>query len=97
MSGFHVVLLAALAWYMAAGLPGRAPAADLFSLEARVMAVEARIRELTTFRQPEPPPVSTNEALRQRIQTLELTLAGMQNALKHLQKDVDDLKGAKRP
>lgn len=99
MSGFHVVLLAAIAWYLTAGLPGRAPAADLYSLEARVMAVEARLREITTFRPAEPaPPVGGTEALRQRIQTLELSLVEMQNALKHLRKDVDDLKKAgKRP
>ena len=96
MSGFRVVLLAALACWAAGALPARAWAADLFSLEARVMAVEARVRELTTFRAPEPAPTAGNEVLRQRIQTLELGLLEMQNALKHLQKDIDDLKGARR-
>jgi hypothetical protein len=95
MRGIHVVALAALAWAVTAGAAGQGRAADLYSLEARVMAVEARLRELTTFRQPEPPPSSGNEALRQRILTLELTLAEMQNALKHVRQDLDDLKAAR--
>jgi hypothetical protein len=99
MRKIHVLTAAAVtvaAW--AAGPPGSAGparAADLYSLEARVMAVEARVRELTTFRQPDPPPSSGNEALRQRILTLELTLAEMQNALKHVRQDLDDLKAAR--
>ncbi|MBI2978722.1 MAG: hypothetical protein HYY38_07885 [Rhodospirillales bacterium] len=71
-----------------------AAAQDILSLQARVMQLEARMRDLTTFR-PAPPPTQGAEALRQRIQTLELTVAEMQNALKHLQIEVDKLNAAK--
>lgn len=97
MTGIRVVVLAAVLLAAAGGgLWTVAPAAaqDIMSLQARVMQLEARVRDLTTFR-PAPPPTQGAEALRQRIQTLELTVAEMQNALKHLQIEVDKLNVAK--
>ncbi|MGH6660961.1 MAG: hypothetical protein ACREB6_05445, partial [Rhodospirillales bacterium] len=98
MTGFRVVVLAAVVVTTAAAatIGGARPAAaqDIMSLQARVMQLEARVRDITTFR-PAPPPTQGAEALRQRIQTLELTVAEMQNALKHLQIEVDRLNAAK--
>ncbi|MBI1986202.1 MAG: hypothetical protein HYW28_02665 [Rhodospirillales bacterium] len=100
MTGFRVVLLAAVAVATTAAvavtIAGARPAAaqDIMSLQARVMQLEARVRDITTFR-PAPPPTQGAEALRQRIQTLELTVAEIQNALKHLQIEVDRLNAAK--
>ena len=84
MTGIRMVVLAAAAQ-------------DILSLQARVMQLEARVRDITTFRPAEPATVGGAEALRQRIQTLELTVAEMQNALKHLQIDLDRLAAGRRP
>ncbi len=73
---------------------GPAPAQDIYSLQARVMQLEARVREITTYR-PVESPTRGNEALSQRIRTLELTIAEMQNALKHMQNEIDRLNAAR--
>jgi len=100
MTGIRVaIFVAAIAMATAGGPWGAGPAAaqDIMSLQTRVMQLEARVREITTFRPHEPATLGGAEALRQRIQTLELTVAEMQNALKHLRADVDKLAAGKRP
>lgn len=70
---------------------GPAAAQDIYSLQARVMQLEARVRELTTFK-PVPPPSQGGEALSQRIRALELLAAEQQNALKAVQAEIEALK-----
>jgi len=93
----RTIVLAALLAAAGGGPWAATPAAaqDILSLQTRVMQLEARMRDITTFR-PAPAPTQGAEALRQRIQTLELTVAEMQNALKHLRVEVDRLAAGTR-
>ncbi len=72
-------VLAAVAVLMG---PGAASAAELQQLQVRVFQLEAKVRGLSAVRPP------TVVALRQRVQTLELQVAGMQQAITRLESRV---------
>ncbi len=72
-------VLAAVAVLMG---PGTASAVDLQQLQFRVVQLEAQVRGLSAVR---PPAVG---ALRQRVLTLELQVAGMQQAITRLENRV---------
>ncbi len=76
-------VLAAVAVLMG---PGAASAAELQQLQAKVFQLEAKVRVLSAVR----PEVrsSTVGALRQRVLTLELQVAGMQQAITRLENRV---------
>ncbi len=76
-------VLAAVAVLMG---PGAASAADLQQLQVRVIQLEAKVRELSVVRPVVRP--STVGALRQRVRTLELQVAGMQQAITRLENRV---------
>ena len=82
-------VLAAVAVLMGPG----AAAADIQQLQVRVFQLEAKVRELSTIRPEVRPP--TVEALRQRVRTLELQVAGMQQAITRLESRVAEPGGSK--
>ncbi len=98
MTGIRVVLLvAAMAAAVAPWSAQPAAAQDLLSLQARVMQLEARVRDITTFRPVNPAAEAAGvESLRHRVHVLELHVAETQNALKLLRADVDKLAAGKR-
>ncbi len=73
-------VLAAVAVLMG---PGAASAAELQQLQVRVFQLEAKVRGLSAVR-PEAR-LPTVGALRQRVRTLELQVAGMQQAITSLE------------
>lgn len=73
--------------------PGAASAADLQQLQAQVNQLEAKVRVLSAVRPAVRP--STVGALRQRVQTLELQVAGMQQAITRLESQVAGPGGSK--
>ncbi len=76
-------VLAAVAVLMG---PGAASAADPQQLQVRVFQLEAKVRELSAVRPVVRPPAV--ETLRQRVQTLELQVAGMLQAITRLENRV---------
>ncbi len=82
-------VLAAVAVLMG---PGAASAADLQQLQFRVVQLEAEVRGLSAVRLEVRPLVG---ALRQRVQTLELQVAGMQQAITRLESQVAEPGGGK--
>ncbi len=76
------LVLAAVAVIME---PGAASAVDLQQLQVRVVQLEATVRGLSAVR-PEVRPLVG--ALRQRVLTLELQVAGMQQAITRLENRV---------
>ncbi len=82
-------VLAAVAVLMG---PGAASAAELQQLQVRVIQLEAKVRGLSAVR-PEVRPLVG--ALRQRVLTLELQVAGMQQAITRLENRVAEPGGDK--
>ena len=66
--------------------PGAASAADLQQLQVRVFQLEAKVRELSAVR-PEVR-LSMVGALRQRVLTLELQVAGMLQTITRLESQI---------